>query len=201
MRIPYISALAAGALALGGCADYYGLGYGGGYYGGYGGYGSPYVGCRLFERLLQPRLWRLRLRLRIAVRLVQRLLLSRHRPLCLRHVSATARHDDDAAYLLVEPFARPEDEQHGPCPRELERFRPPNREQQVQSRPDALIARRVPPSQPGRRRISTIEVKVITGTSSWLVTVVCVRNEPISGLLRESVFSTICPRTWSVSPG
>jgi hypothetical protein len=53
MRIPYISLLAAGALALGGCADYYGggLGYGdyyggyGGYYGGYGGYyGSPYYG-------------------------------------------------------------------------------------------------------------------------------------------------------------
>jgi hypothetical protein len=48
MRIPYISLLAAGALALGGCADY-GYGYGGGgyygdaYYGGYG-YGSPYVG-------------------------------------------------------------------------------------------------------------------------------------------------------------
>ncbi|HEX3423527.1 MAG TPA: hypothetical protein VHS33_09035 [Sphingomicrobium sp.] len=48
MRIPYISLLAAGALALGGCADY-GYGYGGGgyygdaYYGGYG-YGSPYFG-------------------------------------------------------------------------------------------------------------------------------------------------------------
>ena len=39
MRIPYISVLAAGALALGGCADYYGAGYGGGY-----GYGGPYVG-------------------------------------------------------------------------------------------------------------------------------------------------------------
>jgi hypothetical protein len=44
MRIPYISVLAAGALALAlcGCADYYGPGYGG-YYGGYG-YGAPYVG-------------------------------------------------------------------------------------------------------------------------------------------------------------
>jgi hypothetical protein len=41
MRIPYISLLAAGALSLGGCADYYG--YGGDYYGGYG-YGSPYIG-------------------------------------------------------------------------------------------------------------------------------------------------------------
>jgi len=40
MRIPYISLLAAGALALGGCAyGDVGLGYGGGY-GGYGGYGS-----------------------------------------------------------------------------------------------------------------------------------------------------------------
>ena len=39
MRIPYISLLAAGALALGGCADYYGGGLGyGSYYGGYGGY-------------------------------------------------------------------------------------------------------------------------------------------------------------------
>jgi hypothetical protein len=48
MRIPFISALAAGALALGGCAygDIgMGLGYGGGYgYGGYG-YGSPYYGA------------------------------------------------------------------------------------------------------------------------------------------------------------
>jgi hypothetical protein len=46
MRIPYISLLAAGALALGGCADYYGGGLGyGSYYGGYGGYyGSPYYG-------------------------------------------------------------------------------------------------------------------------------------------------------------
>ena len=45
MRIPYISIMAAGALALGGCAygDYgYGVGYGG--YGGYYGYGSPYYG-------------------------------------------------------------------------------------------------------------------------------------------------------------
>ena len=45
MRIPYISIMAAGALALGGCAygDYgYGLGLGGGY-GAYG-YGSPYYG-------------------------------------------------------------------------------------------------------------------------------------------------------------
>jgi hypothetical protein len=38
MRIPMISAIAAGALALGGCA-YGDLGLG---YGGYGGYGSPY---------------------------------------------------------------------------------------------------------------------------------------------------------------
>jgi hypothetical protein len=47
MRIPYISILAAGTLALGGCAygDYgYGGGYGyGGYYGDYG-YGAPYYG-------------------------------------------------------------------------------------------------------------------------------------------------------------
>ena len=46
MRIPYVSLLAAGALALGGCADYYGYGGGlgyNGYYGGYG-YGSPYYG-------------------------------------------------------------------------------------------------------------------------------------------------------------
>ena len=42
LRIPYISFLAAGALALGGCA-YGDFGYGGGYYGGYG-YGGPYVG-------------------------------------------------------------------------------------------------------------------------------------------------------------
>jgi hypothetical protein len=59
MRIPYISLIAAGAVALGGCA-YGGLGYGngqsvgvgtsygygspyyGGYYGGYGGYGGYY---------------------------------------------------------------------------------------------------------------------------------------------------------------
>jgi hypothetical protein len=44
MRIPYISILAAGTLALGGCAygDYgYGGGYGG-YYGDYG-YGAPYA--------------------------------------------------------------------------------------------------------------------------------------------------------------
>ena len=56
MRIPMISLMAAGALALGGCTDMYGynglgvgLGYGsgyGGYYGGYSnyGYGSPYYG-------------------------------------------------------------------------------------------------------------------------------------------------------------
>jgi hypothetical protein len=74
MRIPFITALAAGALALGGCAygdlgmglgygggygsyggGYYGSGYGSGYYGagygyspysygGYGNYGSPYYG-------------------------------------------------------------------------------------------------------------------------------------------------------------
>jgi hypothetical protein len=45
MRIPFISALAAGALALGGCAyGDIGLGYGGGYggYGGYGSYGAGY---------------------------------------------------------------------------------------------------------------------------------------------------------------
>jgi hypothetical protein len=56
MRIPYISLLAAGALALGGCAygdlgmglgygygsPYYGYGYGSPYYGGY--YGSSYYG-------------------------------------------------------------------------------------------------------------------------------------------------------------
>jgi hypothetical protein len=67
MRIPYISLVAAGALALGGCAygdlgvglgygnygygsPYYGYGYGSPYYGGfgygsyYGGFGSPYYG-------------------------------------------------------------------------------------------------------------------------------------------------------------
>ena len=59
MRIPYISLVAAGALALGGCAyDSYGMGFGygagyGGYYGDYGGsyysdyaygYGAPYFG-------------------------------------------------------------------------------------------------------------------------------------------------------------
>ena len=45
MRIPMISLMAAGALALGGCTDMYGynglgvgLGYGSGYGGGYGGY-------------------------------------------------------------------------------------------------------------------------------------------------------------------
>jgi hypothetical protein len=47
MRIPYISLLAAGSLALGGCA-YGDLGLGVGYGGGYGdygyGYGSPYYG-------------------------------------------------------------------------------------------------------------------------------------------------------------
>jgi hypothetical protein len=62
MRIPYISMLAAGALALGGCAygdlgvglgygsPYYGYGYGSPYYGYgygasyYGGFGTPYYG-------------------------------------------------------------------------------------------------------------------------------------------------------------
>lgn len=49
MRIPYISLVAAGALALGGCAyDGFGggigLGYGGGYGGYYGDYGYPYYG-------------------------------------------------------------------------------------------------------------------------------------------------------------
>jgi hypothetical protein len=53
----------------------------------------------------------------------------------------------------------------------------------------------------GRRRISTIEVKVSTGTPSWLVTVVADRNEPISGLLRDGFTSTIVLETWSVSPG
>ena len=46
MRIPYISLVAAGAIALGGCAYDglgLGLGYGDSYYGGYG-YGSPYYG-------------------------------------------------------------------------------------------------------------------------------------------------------------
>ena len=44
MRIPFISLIAGGALALGGCA-YGGLGLGLGYGGGYGyGYGSPYYG-------------------------------------------------------------------------------------------------------------------------------------------------------------
>jgi len=47
MRIPYISLVAAGAIALGGCAyDGLGLGmgYGDPYYGGGYGYGSPYYG-------------------------------------------------------------------------------------------------------------------------------------------------------------
>ena len=43
MRIPYISLMAAGALALSGCA-YGDLGYGLGYGGYYGDYGSPYYG-------------------------------------------------------------------------------------------------------------------------------------------------------------
>jgi len=50
MRIPYISMLAAGALALGGCA-YGGYGYGvgyGGYYGDYG-YGAPYYGYGAYD--------------------------------------------------------------------------------------------------------------------------------------------------------
>ena len=47
----------------------------------------------------------------------------------------------------------------------------------------------------------TIEVKLITGTSSWLVTVVWVRKDPISGRLREGVFSSSFPRTCNVSPG
>jgi hypothetical protein len=57
MRIPYISLVAAGAIALGGCAYDglgLGLGYGDPYYNGYGygssyggyGYGSPYYGSR-----------------------------------------------------------------------------------------------------------------------------------------------------------
>ena len=54
---------------------------------------------------------------------------------------------------------------------------------------------------PGRRRISTIEVKVITGTPSWLVTVVAVRKLPISGFERDGVLSTIRPVTVSRSPG
>ena len=47
MRIPYISLVAAGALALGGCAYDglgLGLGYGSPYYGSGYGYGSPYYG-------------------------------------------------------------------------------------------------------------------------------------------------------------
>jgi hypothetical protein len=46
MRIPYISLVAAGALALGGCAyGDLGLGYGSPYYGASYGYGSPYYGA------------------------------------------------------------------------------------------------------------------------------------------------------------
>ena len=59
----------------------------------------------------------------------------------------------------------------------------------------------IPKWQAGRRRISTIEVKRITGTPSWLVTVVWVRNEPRSGLERDGVLSRILPVTVSVSPG
>jgi hypothetical protein len=46
-----------------------------------------------------------------------------------------------------------------------------------------------------RRRIRTIDTKVITTSSSWFVTMVWVRKEPISGLLRDGVFSRIWPRT------
>lgn len=57
------------------------------------------------------------------------------------------------------------------------------------------------PQPAGRRRISTIEVKLRTGTPSWFVTVVADRNEPISGLEREGRTSTMVEFTWSVSPG
>ena len=50
------------------------------------------------------------------------------------------------------------------------------------------------PVYPGDRltvRGEVIETKVITGIPSWLVTVVRVRNEPISGRERDGVFSRI----------
>ena len=59
----------------------------------------------------------------------------------------------------------------------------------------------VAPQPAGRRRISTIEVKRSTGSPCWLLTVVWVLNEPISGLLRDGVFSMTLPRTCRVSPG
>ena len=86
MRIPFISLLAAGALALSGCAydmygSPYGYGYGygpstslsigigsGGYYGGYGGYGYdpfgwygdyyyPGSGIYVYDSYRRPRVW------------------------------------------------------------------------------------------------------------------------------------------------
>ena len=79
--------------------------------------------------------------------------------------------------------------------------------ERASARPSEPRARRAPrPPRPqfetkllaaaasGRRRISTIEVKVITGSPCWLVTVVSVRNEPISGFERDGVFSMILPR-------
>ena len=41
----------------------------------------------------------------------------------------------------------------------------------------------------------TIEVKRITSTPSWLVTVVWVRKLPMSGFERDGVLSRIVPRT------
>ena len=104
MRIPYISLLAAGALALGGCAygDFGyggGLGYGGYYgnygYGGYGGYGygGPYYGLGYGGGYYggygyDP------------VRLVWRLLLSGGRHLRLRQPPQPPRLERQSAALL-----------------------------------------------------------------------------------------------------
>ena len=56
-------------------------------------------------------------------------------------------------------------------------------------------------AQAGRRRISTIEVKRRTMTSSWLKTLTSDRKEPMSGLLRDGVTSTMVNRARKVSPG
>ncbi len=58
-----------------------------------------------------------------------------------------------------------------------------------------------PQPSAGRRRYMTIDTKVITGTSSWLVTVVSPRTTPISGFEREGIVSSVFPRTVSRSPG
>ncbi len=71
---------------------------------------------------------------------------------------------------------------------------------QARPRPNNRSKRRLSRPLDGGR-INTIDTKVMTTWSSWLVTIVCDRKEPISGRLRDGVFSRISPRTWSVSPG